>query len=623
MPFSNPKPGAQYRLDGQVYEIISINDDDIAMCSLIHKYRRFITRIHFADMELKGRLVLHRQAAIDIGPCARWTSLPEHEQQRATRHRAYVDACLTELGGSLPQEAAKEMIAQVAARIGDQHPPGVSSVWRWKRRYLVGDLEPIALARQKPRRRRKRLAAGAEELIDHYIDTVYLKPERPSLTHAYKLLLGHILHDNKERLRSGGNPQKPPSYATFRRRALAMDRYYVTSRREGKKAARRLNKASGKLFINDDPYACTVFDSHDLNVMVKDKKTGTVGRAVLSAHLVPATREVSGWDISLGTPSAEKMMRATIRAILANGKMAGIVSDHGSEILNVWGITTFDKLGIDPDFVPVGEPDAKLIERFNGTVSVGFSNNLPGTTKSSPTERGDYASEEYACLDLEQLRTSFEMWLKAYHNTWQDDLCASPALKKEQLSTSALPAERYDEEELKQHCLSRWEYRLTGGRVVSHHLSWHGVGLPEIRQRLKKNQKAIVRYNPCDLGKVWVAHPDTPEDWREAIADRPEYQNDLTLGDHELVVAKLLAEKKAFNTDDALIALYELADYIEDCKKATNKKHKTTASSSVFTDSDERSNTTDIRQPRDAAGLKDEEDFESVYTQRGDTGDDP
>lgn len=509
MTFSEPKPGAQYNLDGQVYEITSINDGVIALCSLIHKYRRFITRIDFASMELKGNVLLHQRAAIDIGPCARWISLPEQEQQRATRHQAYVDACLNEMGGRLPQQATEEMIARVSARIGDEHPPSKSSVWRWKRLYLEGDLEPIALTRKSLAPRRKRLSESAEEMTRHYIKTVYLKPERPSLTHAHKLLKGHFLHDNQQRLRCGGNPLQPPSYATFRRRVLAMDRFYVTAKREGTKAARRLNKASGKLFIDEDPYACTVFDSHDLNVLVKDKKTGTVGRAVLSAHLVPATRELSGWDISLGAPSAEKMMRATIRAILANGKMAGIVADHGTEVLNRWSVTTFDKLGIDPDYVPVGDPDAKaLIERFNGTVSVGFSNNLPGTTKSSPTERGDYSSEKHACLTLEQLRTAFEMWVKAYHNTWQDDLCASPALKKEQLSATALPAERYTEQELKQYCLSRWEHRLDGGRVISHHLSWHGDGLPEIRQRLKKNQKAIVHYNPCDLGMVWVAHPD-------------------------------------------------------------------------------------------------------------------
>lgn len=623
MSTSEPKPGAQYKLDAQVYEVISINDDVIAMCSLIHKYRRFIKRIDFASMEVRGTLVLYKRAASDVSPIVRWISMSDLQKHKIECHQAYVDACLDGLGGSLPREAAKVIIAQVASRIGDSNPPGVTTVWRWKKRYLAGDRHPLSLARQKPRPRRKRIPASSEELLRHYIKTSYLLPERPSLTHAYRLLKSHILHENSERLRCGGNPQQTPSYATFRRRVLAMDRYYVAEQRMGAKAARKLNKASGKLFIDDDPYACTVFDSHDLNVLVKDKTTGAVGRAVLSALLVPATRENSGWDISLGAPSAEKMMRATVMAILNNGKMATLLADRGAEVLNTWSVTTCDRLGISADFVPVGDPDAKaLIERFNGTVSSGFSNNLPGTTKSSPTERGDYSSEDSACLDLEQLRTAYGIWLKAYHNTWQDDLCASPAQKKEQLSATAPPAERYTEEELRVYCVSRWQLRLDGGRVISHHLSWHGVGLPEIRQRLKKTQKAIVRYNPCDLGLVWVAHPDTPDDWRPAVADRPEYQNGLTLGDHELIVAKLLAEKKAFNADNALIAWYELGEYVEDCKKADKKKRKASADSLAHpvTCGKER----DV--PKHLGGVFDpslnEADFETLYTRRGKDGDD-
>ncbi|MBO1541255.1 hypothetical protein [Pseudomonas sp. OA65] len=623
MSTSEPKPGAQYKLDGQIYEVISINDDVIAMCSLIHKYRRFIKRIEFASMEVKGKLVLHKRAASDVTPIVRWISMSDLEKHKIECHQAYVDACLDGLGGTLPREAAKVMIAQVAARIGDSNPPGITTVWRWKKRYLVGDRHPLSLARKKPSPRRKRILASSEELVRHYIKTSYLLPERPSLAHAYRLLKSHILHENNERLRCGGNPQQTPSYATFRRRVLAMDRYYVTERRMGGKAAKRLNKASGKLFIDDDPYACTVFDSHDLNVLVKDQNTGAVGRAVLSALLVPATRENSGWDISLGAPSAEKMMRATVRAILNNGKMAVMVADRGAEVLNTWSITTFERLGINADYVPVGDPDAKaLIERFNGTVCSGFSNNLPGTTKSSPTERGDYSSENHACLNLEQLRTAYEIWLKAYHNTWQDDLCASPAQKKEQLIATAPPAERYTEEELKLYCVSRWQLRLDGGRVISHHLSWHGVGLPDIRQRLKKKQKAIVRYNPCDLGLVWVAHPDTPDDWRPAIADRPEYQNGLTLGDHELIVAKLLAEKKTFNADNALIAWYELGQYVEECKKADKKKKR--ASTNSLAPPATNGKEGDVQ--KQVAGAVDpslnEADFETLHTRRGKDGDD-
>ncbi|AZC51739.1 hypothetical protein C4K35_4160 [Pseudomonas chlororaphis subsp. piscium] len=623
MNISDPKVGAQYKLDGQIYEVISINDNIIAMCSLVHKYRRFIDRNDFASMEHKGNLLLHQRAAVDISPAARLMSMPEAKRRQIRLRQMYVEACLNQLEGRLPRKAAKKMIQQVAKKIGDEHPPGISTVWRWKQKYTLGNHNELALGRQQARPRRKRIPTSTEELVRHYIETVYLRPERPSLTHAHKLLKGQVAKENRDRQRYGAPAVKAPSYATFRRRVLAMDRYYVTEKREGTKVARRLNKASSALFIDDDPYSCTIFDSHNMNVIVKDLQTGATGRALLSAHIVPATRENSGWDISLGAPCAEKMMRATIGAILKNGKMAGIVGDRGLEILNTWAITTFETLGIDPDYVPAGTPDAKAImERFFGTVSTGFCNNLPGTTKESPEARGDYDSNRQAILTLEQLRIGYASWLEIYHNTWHDSLCTSPAERKEQLCRSAPPAERYTEEELKLLCVSRWELRLSGGRVTSEHLTWFGDGLPEVRQRLKAKQKAIVYFNPCDLGKVWVAHPDTPDDWHPATALRPEYQNGLTLSDHRLLIKRLLAEKKAFNVDDALIALYELNEYIEECKKANIKKIKllkvsTPAPDIINTETDHTSLDDIITEETPP----DETEFRAIFT-RGGTEDD-
>jgi len=622
MNISDPKIGAQYKLDGQIYEVISINENIIAMCSLVHKYRRFIERNDFASMENKGGLLLHQRAAIDISPKTRLISMPEEKKHEIKLRLMYVKACLSELGGRLPRGAAMKMIQRIAEKAGDPHPPGVSTVWRWKKRYILGNQNELSLARAMVKARRKRLPKSTEELIKHYIETVYLLPERPTLTHAYKLLKGQSLEENRERISYGAPILNPPSYATFRRRVMAMDRYYVTEKREGTKVAKRLNKASGAMFVDDDPYSCTIFDSHDMNVIVKDMQTGATGRALLSAHIVPATRENSGWDISLGPPSAEKMMRATIEAIQKNGKMACIIADHGLEILNTWAVTAFETLGIDPDYVPVGTPDAKaIIERFFGTVSTGFCNNLPGTTKESPKARGDYDSHARAILTLDQLRTAYASWLNVYHNTWHDSLYTSPSEKKKQLCQTAPPAERYTKEELTTLCVSRWELRLSGGRVTCEHLTWYGDGLPEVRQRLKKNQKANVYFNPCDLGRVWVAHPETPEDWRPAIALRPEYQNGLTLSDHRLVVQYLLAQKKKFNADDATVALYNLNEYITECRKNNAKTIKALKTSPLMAGNINNNSPITSEAFIEKETITDKVDFSVVFT-RGEIEDD-
>jgi putative transposase len=577
MPTNYPQIGAQYKLDGQVYEIVSMETDHISLCSLIHHYRRYLDQDTFASMQSKGALVLHQRAATDVGPAAQLAAMPPAERLRHDHRRAYLDACMNKQGGRMPRVATLALIKQVAHTIGDTHPPSLTTLWNWKNRFLKNNCHPLALVRKKLLRRPKRVAQTAEQLIKHYIETVYLKPERPSLTHAYKLMRGHLKYENEERRRCDLLTISIPSYATFRRRVLDRDRYYVAQQREGAQAARRKNRFSGHLFIDNDPSACTIFDTQVMDVMITNEDATPMGRPVLSAHLVPATRECPGWDISIGAPCAEKMMRATIRAIIKNGKMAGIIADHGKEILNVWSLTTFDTLGINPDYVPVGEPDPKaFLERFFGTVNTGFSHTLPGTTKGSPSERGDYPSEERACLTLEQLRAAFSHWIDGvYHQTFHSGLGMSPAEKKVQLLATALPAERYSEQELNTLCLSVWRLRIDNGRVKKKNLAWHGPGLPEVRQRLAPKQCALVYFNPCDLGTVWVAHPDTPQDWHPASATRPDYQNGLALSDHETVLEAISAKNKLFDGDTACAQLYDLNSYIEQCQE----RHKQTRKS--------------------------------------------
>ncbi|OOG14639.1 DNA-binding domain-containing protein [Pseudomonas sp. C9] len=570
---TTPSVGAQYTLDNQVYEVVSINDGLISMCSLIHQYRRHVNFDLFASMEQRGTLCLHQRAPIDMSEAAQWVSLPE-EEQKLVRHRVdYLNACDKEFGGKLPKKAAKVFVAKLATRLGDPHPPSISTLWLWKKRYLASNRSPFALLKRYPTSKSKRTHHLAEELIKHYIKTAYLQRERPTVTHAYKLMVAHITYENKERRTYDAAPLRIPSYATFWRRIFAMDRHLVARARHGLKAAQRLNKFGGHLFVDDDPHANSQFDSQYMDVDVIDAYGDVAGRPILSAHLNPAHRKCPGWDISMGAPCAEKMMSATIRAIVNDGKMASITSDHGAEVFNIWSQTAMNRLGIALDYVPVGDPDAKaFIERFFGTVNTTFCHNLPGTTKGSPKARGDYPSEQRACLTLENLREAFGLWLEVYHNTWHDGLFTSPNKKQEELEKVAPPPERYSLEELQQLCLSVWRLRISGGRVKTKHLIWTGPGLPEVAQRLTASQKAIVYFNPCDLGTVWVAHPSTPKEWHPASPTHPTYQNGLTLTDHERLIQSFRDEKRAFDHTEAYQMLFELNEKIESFKRSAKNK---------------------------------------------------
>jgi hypothetical protein len=573
MNITEAKVGAQYTLDHQVYEIVSINDGQIALCSLIHQYRRFLDVATFASMEQRGQLRMHQLAASDLSAAAQLAAL-RPDQQKLFRYRlAYVEAWQDQMEGRFTKAEAIKLIDRVAKKIGDAQPPSPSTLWNWKDRFLAGNQSPFSLLKQRPAPRRKRLPLTVEDLIRHYIDTVYLTLERPTLRHTHRLLVGHVAAENRERHQYGVAHLLTPSYATFTRRVHSLDGYRVVRERYGLKAAQRATQSSGHLFIDADPYACTLFDSKHMDVMLINQHGDVVGRPILSAHLNPASRELAGWDIAMGAPCAEKMLSATIRAIVRHGKMATVYSDHGKEIFNTWSLDTFGILGISTDYVPVGDPNAKaFIERLFRTVDSGFCHHLPGTTKGSIKDRGDYPSAKRACLSLDNLRSAFADWVEVYHNTWQDELETSPLKKGEALRLDAPPAERFAEEELNQLCLSHWYLSVDRGRVTKAHLIWWGSGLAEVSLKLKAKQKAIVHFNPCDLGTVWVAHPDTPTNWHPAIGTNADYQKGLTLSDHNAVRRSFIIERRKFDHTEACIRLYELNEKIKTFK-AQAKKH--------------------------------------------------
>ncbi|WP_137163128.1 DNA-binding domain-containing protein [Pseudomonas asiatica] len=580
MTISDPKIGAQYKLDGRIYEIISICDDDIGLCSLAHRHHRYVNHTDFANMEVRGVLRLHQPAMTHISREARFLSLSTDKQLFCREQIQILETCLKKFGGTLPRKETKNLLRTLAESGNFSSVPSYSTLAKRKKIYLANCCDPYSLLPQSSKPRRKHFSSPTEDHIKHYINTVYLTEERPSLAHTYLLLKGHIRAENKLRLKSGSLPFRIPSYATLRRRVNALDKFFVASRRYGPKAARKLNKFGGHLHVPSELGAMVHFDTHHMDVFAIDHEGNVLGRPTLSAHLELVSRMCVGWDIGIGAPCAEKMMRATMRMLVNYGNPGTISADHGVECFNNWVQNSCDLLGITLDYVPVGDCDAKaFMERFFGTVSKGFTHNLPGTCKSSPTERGDYPSDQRACLTISDLREAFAIWLEAYHDTKHSGINCTPQKKYEEMQKNCLPLERFDELELKNMLLGSLRLRLQGGRVKWKKLQWTGPGLPEIAQRLKKQQKAIIHYNPCDLGQVWVAHPDTPMDWQPAYATRPSYQEGLTVSEHSLLLEDLKAQNAEFDDTTACERLCELSEKINE-KKNSNKGHKQTEAKS-------------------------------------------
>jgi putative transposase len=203
----------------------------------------------------------------------------------------------------------------------------------------------------------------------------------------------------------------------------------------------------------------------------------------------------------------------------------------------------------------------------------------PGTTFSNPWENPDYDSKRHACLTLEELRPKLSQWIyDVYHETAHEGLGMPPRLAWDRALATQPPPQRYSDADLDALCRSITHSCVLNGRVRFANLSWTGPALSSIAFRLKKKQKALVYYDSADLSIVWVAHPDSPAELYEAYATMPNYQNGLTLFEHNLVQAQTKKQNLAFSECHARRALLDIHEKIRELyesKKPPSSRKKT------------------------------------------------
>ncbi len=176
----------------------------------------------------------------------------------------------------------------------------------------------------------------------------------------------------------------------------------------------------------------------------------------------------------------------------------------------------------------------------------------------STPEKGEYYdSEGDAAFTEASINRHVEYWIEnIYHQRKHRALNMPPAIAWGRAMKNRLPPEKFTAEDLDTLCRVVQKAKISAaGRVHFLCLSWYGPSLQEIRSKLKRGQSAICYYNPLDLGEIWIAHPDNPRNPERAYATHPEYQNGLTLTEHELLHKQYLAQGREFDDSKADVAL--------------------------------------------------------------------
>jgi transposase InsO family protein len=566
----DPTVGSQYTVNGRIMEVIHVDTELVTLRDL-ERTQTLTLKIDAMNAEISKQTIVQFTRPPGAGSKA-LAFLNPHDPQviAAIRKHRYVDAAHKKFGGPLPQNATNALIIQVSLEIGDSSPPCYNSVYNRSKHYKKHNCDPFCLLKEQSfAPRGKRLDPEVEEIIGEMIDTQYrdtIPPVKPIT--IFRFIEGQVSLINLHRSPHSSLLLRPPSLSTIQRRIRKLCAQTSEAARYGQNYVKKNHSSTRLSYQPEEVLDLAEIDTHQLKIVVVDEKGNILGKILYwTVILEIKTRCVIGWELSPTYPCAEKTIRALMKALIAvhgeerqRGKPTYLHSDNGSEFNNSTIRHFLDRLNISFERSPPYTPNARArIERFFETFEL-WLHEQAGTTMSNPTKCEFYDSESEASYTSENMNRHVEDWIeKIYHKRKHRTLNIPPAVAWERAMKNRLPPEKFTAEDLDILCRTVTESSISAaGRVHFLCLSWHGPGLPEIRSKLKKGQRAICYYNPLDLGEIWVAHPDTPRNPQRAYATRPDYQNGLTKTEHDLLHKQYLSEGREFNDSEANVELLRL-----------------------------------------------------------------
>ena len=343
---------------------------------------------------------------------------------------------------------------------------------------------------------------------------------------------------------------KPPHYNTIRNRILAVSEKERDKERLGPKTTSEKHDAFPGHFPGADwPLAVVQIDHTKFDVMlVDDIHRQCIGRPWVTLAIDVFSRMVVGIYISLEPPNSMSVGLCIALAILPKeqwltklgltaswpcwGVMQRIHADNGREFRGNMLQRACKEYNIDLEWRPVKTPHyGAHIERLLGTFNEEI-HSLPGTTFSSPAERGEYDSESQAVMTIAE----FEKWIVTYitgvyHQREHSGLMTSPIqqyekgiLGTDEMPGRGLPRRIVDEDRLRLDLMPFFERSVQAYGVVVDEVHYYSDVLRRYVNakepgHSRKKQKFTFRRDPRDISTLYFFDPDVKDYFRIPYRD--------------------------------------------------------------------------------------------------------
>lgn len=604
--------GTQFYMNGGLYEVIRFVAEDMQMVWVEDVLSG--REIEWPIMELvnalfKGDLTFVAQPRVNRKK--ETSSIPNPEEQKIdlsdysehlikkARFRLFV---ITPLLLIDPYERTKTMVEARVNKVSNiVHNPNnfavsMRSIYRWMKDYenSGGDMRSLI-----PNHARSggagqsRLEIDLLNLVDAIIKEFVLKREKCTIDDVLAICATRIEEEN--RFRAKNEKLSLPSRTTIARRINALDLKDRLEARNGKRKARKMLQQAGQIKYPELPLERVEVDHTKTDLIVIDETDNLpLGRLTLSYILDCPTRYPLGYYLGFEPPSYYAVLECLYNSILpkpntkelygtehdwiACGIPKTLVTDQGKEFIGKDLVDACESLGIALDKAPIRTPEFKAsVERGFGTINTGLFHKLPGSTFSNFIERGDYNSVHEACISMQELERTLNLFIvDVYAEKHHRGLNGIPARRWEYaLKTNFFPRLPPDKDTLR-IMLGRVDHRVIQPYGIEFHkIRYNSSDLGFLRNRLA-GQQIKIKYHPGDLSRVHIFDP-FEKAYLEIPALDQDYTRGLSLWKHKVVLS--FARKNGDEVDlpalgRAILKIQNIVEAARDRSRKTSTRSK-------------------------------------------------
>lgn len=341
-------------------------------------------------------------------------------------------------------EAIKDLVFRKKSRsdveeVAKKHNVTAMTIYRWIKDYEASEkISSLISNKQKRGKRGSRIDTLANKIVEDVIEELYLTKQRIGFPKIYDTIKSECKKANIQ----------PPHENTVRNRIKVIDPEFSMKKRfSPKKANEKYGNFDGQYPEGDFPLEVYQVDHTPLDIILVDSHSRKpLGRPYLTLAIDVYSRMVAGFYLSLQAPGYFSVSQCLYNAFLPKDdflkkqgvegewEIYGIPSkyavDNGKDLIGLDMQRVCDELGITMVRRPVGRPQyGSHVERVFGTINKEI-HNLPGTTFSNITEKGEYNSIKNATFTLEEItKWLTEFIVNIYHKRYHHGIHMTPQQK--------------------------------------------------------------------------------------------------------------------------------------------------------------------------------------------------